>query len=52
MALLATIQDIQRFEAVPIASYVRGATLIADGGQYLKGTGVLNTAPRALLAPS
>ncbi|WP_108812258.1 SDR family oxidoreductase [Sphingorhabdus sp. Alg231-15] len=50
-----TFEDIgaaAAYLASPLASYVTGTTLIADGGQYLNGTGVLNTATRALLAPA
>lgn len=46
---LGTVEDIG---AAAFASYVTGTTLIADGGQYLNGTGVLNIATRALLSPS
>lgn len=49
---LGTVEDIgavAAFLASPLASYVTGASLIADGGQYLNGTGVMNTTTRSLL---
>ncbi|GAB5482603.1 MAG: SDR family oxidoreductase [Parasphingorhabdus sp.] len=44
------IGAVAAFLASPLAGYITGTSLIADGGQYLNGTGVLNAATRAVIA--